>query len=645
MMTRFISTARVPKGIRSGRCSETRFLAPYRPSSTVCKCALGRQTGSACRKNRVSLLLSSSSRILQLLCVLTVCAILLTFPIIALAQDDVAFTALVDRTTVSTDEYVQLTLSVEGQFNNVPNPELPLMDGFHVAGSTRRQQFSLVNGVSSASISFVYQLRPLEVGRRTIGSARITVNGKTYETQPITIEVVEGSAPPPTSRAEPDSVEAPGSGAGQTFYVESEVDKPITYLGDQATYTFRFYQAQELMDNPRYDAPRWTGFWAESMEPQNRYIINVGGTNYRVTEIKTALFPIVTGEQTVEPAILEIPGRLFQRGLTLQTSPVAVQVKPLPTEGQPADFSGAVGRYTVLATAEPLETRANEPVDIYFEVRGTGNVSAVPEPAWPDIPGMRAYDAHSTSSSTNNDYVIGGTKRFERLHIPEQAGEYTIPPLALTYFDPASQTYRTVSSEPIVVSVAPGAAGSATPGTSPRDVTLLGTDIRHIKAAPAALKDESQWVMRSAGFWAVWAIPLVLVAAATVVQFQRNKLQGDPAYARRRRARKQADRRLRLARQALDEGHTDSFYAELTRGLVTYVADKLNVPPAGLTFDALHGRLSNRGIPADLVEQVGDAWQESEQGRFAPVGASREAQQALLDRAAELIVTLEGLKW
>lgn len=593
---------------------------------------------------------TSSLRACKFLCALCVFAVLLVgqvgnLPYSVLAQDNITFTASVDRATVPTDGYVQLTLSLQGQVNNVPAPELPPMDGFYVVGSSRSQQFSFVNGAFSASVSFVYRLQPLAVGQQTIGPARVTINGQTYETQPITIEVTEGAAPAPTAAPGQSSTNAPEGLSGQTFYVEAEVDKPIAYLGEQVTYTFRFYQARELMDSPHYGAPQWTGFWAERMEPQNQYLTSAGGVNYRVTELKTAIFPVVTGEQTIGPATLEIPGGFFQSGQTLQTQPVTVQVQPLPTAGQPADFSGAVGRYTVRAAAEPLETHVNEPVNVYFEVSGTGNVSAVPEPAWPDVPGMRAYDAHSTSNTTSNNYVVGGNKRFERLYIPEQAGEHTIPPFTLSYFDPISQTYRMASTEPIVVAVAPGAAGPVAPGGNSQDVTLLGSDIRHIKAAPPELEDESRWVIQSVGFWAAWVAPLLMVVGAFVIQWQRHRLQGDPAYARRRRARKQAHRRLKAARQALDAGNSDGFYGELTRALITYVADKLNVPAAGLTFDGLREQLANREIPADLVEQVSDAWQESEQGRFAPVGASREAQQALLERIADLIVTLEGLKW
>jgi len=337
----------------------------------------------------------SSVRVLKFLCTLCVFTALFmgqvgNLPYSVLAQDNITFTASVDRTTVSTDGYVQLTLSLQGQVNDVPAPELPPMDGFYVVGSSRSQQFSFVNGVFSASINFVYQLQPLEVGQQTIGPARITINGQTYETQPITIEVVEGSAPAPTAAPGQGSGDAPQEIAGQAFYVEAEVDKPIAYLGEQVTYIFRFYQARELMDSPRYGAPQWTGFWAERMEPQNQYLTSAGGVNYRVTELKTAIFPVVTGEQTINPAALEIPGGFFQSGQTLQTQPVTVQVHPLPTAGQPADFSGAVGRYTVRAAAEPRETRVNEPINVYFEVNGTGNVAAGPEPAWPDVTGMRA---------------------------------------------------------------------------------------------------------------------------------------------------------------------------------------------------------------------------------------------------------------
>ena len=101
---------------------------------------------------------TSSVRVPKFLCALCVFTALFivqvaNLPYSVLAQDNITFTASVDRTTVSTDGYVRLTLSLQGQVNNVPNPELPAMDAFYVVGSSRSQQLSSIPGVSRSGAS------------------------------------------------------------------------------------------------------------------------------------------------------------------------------------------------------------------------------------------------------------------------------------------------------------------------------------------------------------------------------------------------------------------------------------------------------------------------------------------------------------
>jgi hypothetical protein len=133
---------------------------------------------------------------------------------VAYAQGDVSFTASVDKTTLSLDDQLTLTLTVEGQMRSVPEPRLPSLEGFQVYSSGRSQQFSLVNGQFSASVAFNYILQPTAVGKHTIGSAEITLDGQTYRTQPIEVEVLEGRVPTPTPPEQAPAAGAPPQLAG-----------------------------------------------------------------------------------------------------------------------------------------------------------------------------------------------------------------------------------------------------------------------------------------------------------------------------------------------------------------------------------------------------------------------------------------------
>ena len=561
------------------------------------------------------------------------------------AQGEVSFTASVDKTTLSLDDQLTLTLTVEGQMHSVPEPALPSLEGFQVYSSGRSQQFSLINGQFSASVTFNYILRPTRVGKHTIGSAEITLDGQIYRTQPIEVEVLEGRVLTPTPLEQAPAAGAPPQLAGQDLFVEAVVDKDEAYIGEQVTYTFRFYQGVDLFGaDLRYSKPETTGFWTEDLQPQNQYYQVVAGRRYLVTEVKMGLFPTAVGAQTIGPASLRIEG--FFSGQTLKTDPLAVQALPLPQEGRPADFSGAVGQYQVTAWLDKSEATVNEPVTLSFKASGTGNVQTVIEPLWPELESFRSYEAKSTTSTSIKDYRVQGEKTFEKLFIPREAGQYTIPPFRLTYFDPEAGAYRTTETEPLALTVKPGApeGSPVAPGSQQQAVTLE-RDIRHIKAALPALRDQGQHLYQSGLFLSSWALPPLLVIGAVLYQRQRQRLRQDVRYARLRRAHKMARKRLARAKQLMKGQDSKAFYGEVARAITGYLADKMNVPAAGLRLEEMARELERRGADQQTVDRLNRCWEECDLGRFAPVASIPDAMENLLAEAEEFIVSLEDLRW
>jgi hypothetical protein len=565
---------------------------------------------------------------------------------IVYAQGDVSFIASVNKTTLSLDDQLTLTLTVEGQMRSVPEPTLPSLEGFQVYSSGRSQQFSLVNGQFSASVSFNYVLQPTALGKHTIGPAEITLDGQTYRTQPIEVEVLEGRVPTPTPPEQAPAAGAPPRLAGQDLFVEAVVDKDEAYLGEQVTYTFRFYQGVELFGaDLRYSKPETTGFWTEDLPPQNQYYQVVAGRRYLVTEVKMGLFPTAVGAQTVGPASLRIEG--FFSGQNLKTDPLTVQALSLLQGGQPADFSGAVGQYQVTAWLDKSEATVNEPVTLSFKISGIGNVQTVPEPLWPELESFRSYEAKSTTHTSTENYKVQGEKTFEKLFIPREAGQYTIPSFRLTYFDPEIRAYRTAETEPLALTIRPGVpeGPSAAPGNQQKAVTLVGRDIRHIKAAPPVLRDQGQHLYQNGLFLSSWALSPLLVIGAVLYQRQRQRLRQDVRYARLRRAHKMARQRLARAKKLMKGHDSKAFYGEVARAITGYLADKMNVPAVGLRLGEMAGELERRGADQQTVDRLNRCWAECDLGRFAPVAGSPEAMKNLLTEAEECIVCLEGLKW
>jgi hypothetical protein len=573
-----------------------------------------------------------------------------------LAQSGISFTAEVDRTTLSTDDLLTLTLTVAGDYQQLGEPQLPFVSGFDVVGSSRSSQFSMVNGVVSARTVFTYRLRPTGAGTFTIDPVTIVANGSPYQTEPITVQVTQGAAPtrspePPQGQSPPpetgDTAPAPEELTGQDIYITADVDNPTPVVGQQIVYRFYFYQAVNLFNQPQLNWPSFSGFWAEDLSPNKVYQQIAANREYRVTEVRRALFATTAGPITIEPAKLVIPGDFFNRDVTLETGPVEVNVQPLPA-GAPDGFAGAVGQFEITAWVEPAETQVNEPVTLFVRVSGAGNLSALPDPtenAGDELAEWRAYDAQTTLNVNQDGETIRGEKQFERLLVPRVQGDSSIPSFSLAYFDPQAETYRQVETDPLTVKVAPGdgvASDSSPNGSGKQDVTLLSSDVRHIKAAPPSLAARRTPLLEQAVYWLGWVVPLLAVMGTWAWDRRRRRLSSDVAYARAQRARRLARKQLAQVRKRA-QNNQDVAYAAVARALTDYVGDKFNLSPAGLTRDAIRDALARTGgqtIPEELIDRTLACLDWADSGRFAPSAAGRDAGE-LIAEAEVIIAELE----
>ncbi|MBD3349702.1 MAG: hypothetical protein GF400_10985, partial [Candidatus Eisenbacteria bacterium] len=342
--------------------------------------------------------------------------------------DDISVSASVDRARTSADQPVRLTVQVDGAMQNVPEPQLPPLDeSWSVSSSGTSSNMSWVNGRVSVSKSYRYTLLPRKTGSLTIGAIEVEFEGAVYRTDPITVEVVEGGAAPASVEERPSSgVDA----RGRDIFITTSVDKEEAYVGQQITLSFKFYRRVPLFDQPRYEAPDLTGFWVEDLGETPEYYETVYGLRYRVIEIRTALFGASAGPAPIGPARLtyrkERQGfTFFSTGgtpVTLETEPIELLIRPLPVEGRPGGFDGAVGSYSIEASLSERSVAELEPVTLTLEIRGSGNVRTVPEPTLPELPEFKLYESSSSTETTKNGRV-GGVKRYEYVLVPQSPGE------------------------------------------------------------------------------------------------------------------------------------------------------------------------------------------------------------------------------
>jgi hypothetical protein len=447
--------------------------------------------------------------------------------------------------------------------------------------------------------------------------------------------------------------EAQTSGRAQgNIFITTEVDRPKAYVGEQLVLTFTYYSRLSLWNAPQYTPPETPGFWVEELSRNARARrVVIEGRVFEIQQIKTALFPTSSGKHVISPAYLEYStGRgFFSRGQArrLRTDPIEIEVLPLPAKGKPADFSGAVGKYAFSAKADKASVARGDPISLEVILSGSGNINTVGNPNVPDLKGFKVYEPEIEKSSSRAGDRIRGKKVFRYALIPEREGTLWIKPFTFSSFDPGAKAYKTLKTKAQRITVTPGQAEALSPagyGLTREEIQLVGEDIRFIKPAVGKLRDQSGVLYRSGGFWLMQLIPLLAGIGAFFLKRHREKMAGDVAYVRRRRAKGEAKKRLKESRRLLKERNSAAFYGEIHRALTQFIGDKLNVSAAGLMQDQIAEAFAARDIEDGVTARIGEIFHHCDAARFAPAGSlSDEDMKNLLNDTETLIGQLEKM--
>jgi hypothetical protein len=540
--------------------------------------------------------------------------------------------AEVDRNNLTTDESLVLTVTVQALGNNVSEPEIPYLDGLNIVGSSTSSQISMINGSTSSSKVYQYRLQPARPGDVKIDPISVTIDGQTFSSEPILIHIEQGTGaaqsqglgaavPAPDPNHE---VEVSTELNGQDLFVEAVVDNPTPYQGEAIDYTFRFYQAVNLFRDPNYQPPSFTGFWTDGEPYQTDYTVEAGGRTYRVSEVHHTVIPTANGKVSIDPTMLNIPGSLFEQDRALQTRPVDVNVQAWP-QGAPADFKGAVGKFDISAKVDAAETKVNEPVTLEVILNGEGNINTAGDPAWTEGDEWRTFEQKADTQSAKQDGKIVGQKVYERMLIPTQEGQLTIPAISYSYFDPETAVYHTTATDPITVNILPGNGTTAVTnsGDAAPIQPAINNDIRHIKTAPEKSADTTPLTAKT-WFWLLWLVPLGLVTVQAIYQRRQSYWARNSDKARHKKAYSNARKCLQSAAQ---KGHDP--YQSAVQVFNQYLEDKLNQSTTGLRRAEIAQLLINHNIDANLMEEVQQFLETCEYGRFAPTGSTVDETQIL----------------
>ncbi|UKI39038.1 MAG: BatD family protein [Alistipes putredinis] len=308
----------------------------------------------------------------------------------------------------------------------------------------------------------------------------------------------------------------------------------------------------------------------------------------------------------------------------LSTQPVKITVKSLPA-GAPAGFSGAVGQFAMEADMPASSISANSSAAYTIKISGRGNLPLIQSPKIKFPTSFEQYNVKTTESLKSSATGISGYRQFEYPFIARAEGQYTVPEVEFSYFNPQSAQYVTLLSKQFRVDVTPDSsavgnvATGIVSGLSKEDIKILGQDIRFIRLGQPAFTQKGRFFMWSGGYFAILAAMLAAAAAGYVLLERYLKKTCATIHSRAARgANRMALVRLRQAETYMKRDDERGFYDEMLKAMWGYMSDKLNIPVSLLSKENIREQLLRRDISPQVSERFISLIALCEQAQYSP---------------------------
>lgn len=573
--------------------------------------------------------------------------ILLAVVVSALLPDsafsqEAALTATVSKNKVGVGEPFQVSYAINANISSFNEPDLRDFDV--LSGPNQSSSTGIYNGRVSVSISFSYIIAARKEGKAVIPSAAVTAGGKKIQSKQLVVEVSKAGTPAAQSQRQGGSSDAQTGDYGDDIFIKCEVNKTRAFTGEQILATYKIYTRLAIIDNALSQMPILNGFWSEDVTPKDKtaQLHNeiYEGVTYQVAELKKmVLFPQRSGTLEIDPLALDciirqqvrprsnnILDQFFGGGyrdvkVSVKSRPVKIEVTALPEANKPADFTGAVGNFAIESSISKEQVKADEAVNLKLTITGKGNLKLI-DPIKPKFPAdIETYDPNLTDKVSVTANGMSGSRTYDYLLIPRQAGEFNITPFNFSYFDPEKRTYITLNSPEFKLNVERGTSEPATVvhARNKEDVQVVGNDIRFIKTSTSELEPIETNFFGSATFYSMFAAPPLLFALFMLVYRRRQSELSDVIALKSKKAGQVARKRLTAANDALKKKDHKFFYEEIYRALNGYFSDKLHLSVSGLSKEAIASSLESRGGSPETVALLVKTLDECEIARYAPI--------------------------
>lgn len=563
-------------------------------------------------------------------------------------QAQVKFEATVSKKKLGVNERLRIDFEMNQDGDNFRPPSF---NGFTVVGGPNQSVSNRwINGDRTYSKTYSYYLQPNSTGEKTIKQAEITIDNKVYKTTPIDITITS-------------AVDKPKDGdnsaliASDNLHLVAEVSKATPYLNEGITVLYKLYVSPRIgVSNWReMDSPKYTDFWSQNI-PMKGLRAEDGeykGEPYKYVVLKKAvLYPQKTGELELEPLTLSVAvdvpserrdifgGRIYKTiNKTVAAGTRKIDVKPLPS-GKPAGFTGAVGSFSLHVSTDKNKLDATESLEAKIEVKGNGNLNLFELPELEVPASLEKYAPERKENVATNLNGKQGSITDTYTIVATQKGKYPIKPINFSYFDPKTESYKTLASEEIIIDVEKGPAptsGNAVAGSNKQAVALPSEQFRFIKLNTNLKPLHQQAFFRSWTFWGSLFLPFVAIPLFIFFGKRKEAIAADETGNRLKKANKLARKYLSEAKKKIGD-HQD-FYESLERAMHNYLKAKLHIQTAEMSKERILEVLRERNVSEDTSTAFIEVLKSCEFARYTP--ASNSAQKEDYEKAASVISKLD----
>ncbi len=597
----------------------------------------------------------------------TAALLFLLFSLQINASGSIHFTVTTEKTRCVLGKQIVITATLvsDKDLKNITAPALPPSEFYSLVRTSRNQhQSSSIQIVNSKMTQtkkitylFYYHIALKKEGTFTFPSLVFKHGSESYQSKAFPITV--GKEPVQT----------------QNISVRIRLNKKRIYAGEQCILTFEVAQKPQAPVNlhtqgfisvvgnleksfgKNFSISRL--FTNQLSKSQKR----IQGVVYLTYSLSFSVIPIKSGNYSISPVPFEymelkqtqrrrrdffddfFGGDFFGRGIqqvpkTAYSNRLTVNVLPLPPK--PDDFTGAVGTFSLKASVNDNSIPANEAVTLTINLSGSTRPGNVTDIKLPDMPDFEVFTPEKHTYVDTTAKGISTRKKYKYLIIPREEGDKTIPPITWTYFDPNKGAYKTLSTDPITLTVTKGKKGGKRQARylTQEDIREIGRDIRYIKM-PNKLKRQSTEPHKNPVFIFLFPIPFLIALFALLYRLQATVLKKDPLVTLQKRALNKAKTALAKLNKEFATATPANAVSRIAEIIETYISHRFGFAAIGKTLDELKEELARFAVDQSVTETLIPFLEQLDIYRFSGSTPDKKAISELLEKTQLLIEKLE----